>query len=241
VEISNRSITLLLFVTVSLVAGALALTFFKNQSGSVTGGEARAMDFHLKPEVVRTGGIKSPGSARAHTTEGTSPHAVAVDVKDGPLVVEIERVGAYDAARLVCDMFMSERPFERNKVVFPTIPFGECSIRLVGTEVAYAPVYPGDALRCDGVDGQTQCTGGVAARQAATVTVRSALPGALEVDGDPYGPLPLENLRIKVGERQLAVRLDDGRILRWKLVIKPEEQIDVYFPSPDDPGAVTGA
>lgn len=213
-DISNRSIALLLVVTLLLVAGAAALTFGPPIGTSPPAPVAKEMDLHLKPEVVRRGGRKVAG--------------------EGPLTVQVERHTSYETALLECDMYKSERPLDSGRVVFPTIPFGECSILLVGTEIPYAPVYPGDRLTCVGVDGQTQCTGGVAARRAAQVSVRAALPGRLDVDGDPYGALPLENLRMKVGERNLVVRLDDGRTLRWKLVVQPEETIDLYFPDPDN-------
>jgi hypothetical protein len=215
VNISNRSIVVLAVVTLLLVVGAGILTLMPAAPPpqAVSQLSSRPMDFHFKPSVVRRGGRKVE--------------------TEGPLVVNVERTADYETAMLVCDMYISERPFTEGTVVFPTIPFGECSLRLVGTEVPYAPVYPGDTLACVGIDGQTQCTGGVAARRAAQVSVRSELPGTLELDGDPFGALPLENLRMKVGERHIAVKLDDGRTLRWKLVVKPEEMIDVYFASPD--------
>lgn len=216
-NISNRNIVVLAIVTLMLVIGAIALSLAPEPAAQPQAQAPRQLDFHFRPEVVRRGGRKVE--------------------TEGPLVVRVERSGDYESAMLVCDLYKSERPFDSGRVVFPTIPFGECSVRLIGTEIPYAPVYPGDTLNCVGIDGQTQCTGGVAARKAAQVSVRSELPGSLELDGDPFGPLPLENLRMKVGERHLAVRLDDGRTLRWKLVVKPEEVIEVYFGSPDAEGA----
>jgi len=200
-------------VTLALVAGAAVLTFGPPIGGSSSGVEVEVTDLHVQPEVVRRGGRKVQG--------------------EGPLTVLVERRANFETALLECDMYKSERPLMGERVVFPTIPFGECSILLVGTEIPYAPVYPGDRLTCVGVDGQTQCTGGIAAQRAAEVSVRSALPGRLDVDGDPFGALPLENLRLKVGERNLVVRLDDGRSLRWKLIVNPEETIDIYFPDPN--------
>jgi hypothetical protein len=150
-------------------------------------------------------------------------------------------------ALLVCDMYKSERPFVDGGMSFESIPIGDCTVKLSGTDVAYGPVYPGDTLECRAHERKTMCDGGIASDKAGTVTVRSAAAGRLFVDGEDMGPLPLEALRMKVGKRELVVRLDDGRKMTWKLVVQPDELIEVDFPAPPGtaatppPAGATGA
>jgi hypothetical protein len=225
-DISNRSLVLLLMITLVLVGFAGVLTAGLSMSASrITADVAVALapETLVQPHVERRGGGQT------------------IDPQ-GPLLLKLGAGASAGSAMLVCDMYKSERPFVRGELAFPTLPYGDCSVRLSGTTTAYAPVYPGDALVCAGAEDVTQCTGGLAAEHAGTVSVTSALPGALSVDGEPLGRLPQTDLHLKIGRRQLEVTLEDGRTLRWSLIVQPGERVFVNFPSPDgdasDPSGV---
>lgn len=226
-DISNRSLVLLLILTLMLVGAAAALTVGLTYSTAPPPPDVVATvasdEIRVVPEVIRRGGQK-------------------IDPK-GPLIVEVAKGTIAPSALLVCDMYKSERPFYQGGMGFETIPFGDCSVKLSGTDHAYSPVYPGDRLICATVDRKTECTGGIAAEKAGVVTIQAAVDGILWVDDEELGPLPLEAQRLKVGRRDLVLKFSDGRYMKWALVVQPEEEIDVYFPWPGDDkaGAATTA
>jgi hypothetical protein len=217
-DISNRSLILLLVITLVLVGAAAALTVGMSLGGStIEPPPPVVVQATVQPNVVRSGGKK-------------------IDV-EGPLVVEVDKSLASPpaSALLTCDMYKSERPFWEGGMGFPSIPFGNCTVLFSGTSVPYGPVFPGDRLVCSVAETKTVCTGGIAADKAGTLSVSSALPGTLEIDGEDLGALPLSNLKVKVGKRALVVHVTDGRTLSWALNVQPEEQIDVSFPDPTKP------
>lgn len=215
-NISNRSLVFLVALTVFLVVGAGALT--------VVG------PFGHAPRGATT--LASPTAAVLPIVKRHGGRQVA---PKGPLTVELHGAGSFASVLLTCDMYKSERPIAAGKALFESIPLGDCSLRLNGTEAAFSPVYPGDSLKCAAEDAKTVCTGGIATEKAGSVSVASALPGRLEIDLESKGALPKNDLRLRVGTRALAVHLDDGRTLNWKLVVQPEERIEVTFPDPGAP------
>lgn len=211
-NISNRSLVLLLVVTLILVGGAAALTVTLSMKDAASAPVVSAStDVQAVPEVVRKGGKP-------------------IDPK-GPLLVAVPKNQKYDSATLKCDMFVAERPFYEGGMAFESIPFGDCQVLLVGSTKGYGPVYPGDRLECSVTDGTTSCTGGIAAEKAGTVTITSVAGGSLSVDGKDEGALPAE-VKLRVGKRALVVTLPDGRKMTWNLVVQPEEVISVAFPAP---------
>jgi hypothetical protein len=136
-------------------------------------------------------------------------------------------------ATLTCTLVETKRAIVEGEVFWDQVPAdAACRLALVDT-TAYGPVFRGDRLVCAIEDNATVCTGGLATTGAAHVSVASALPGTLDVDGKDLGRLPLTSIQLEVGKRELVVNLDDGRTLRWTLNIQPNEQIGVAFPSPD--------
>jgi hypothetical protein len=211
-NISNRSLVLLLIVTLILVGGAAALTVtlsMKDAAGAPV--VVASADVQVVPEVVRKEGKP-------------------IDPK-GPLLVAVPKGQKYDSATLKCDMFVAERPFYEGGMAFESIPFGDCQVLLVGSTKGYGPVYPGDRLECTVTDGTTTCSGGIAADKAGTVTITSVAGGTLTVDGKDEGALPAE-VKLRVGKRAVVVTLPDGRKMSWNLVVQPEEVISVAFPAP---------
>jgi hypothetical protein len=219
VDISNRSLVILLGITIVLIGGAAALTMRSAIAPLFATNTEKPPEKPpaLLPLVTRDGGKE------LHP--------------DGPLIVTLAHGKSAPTAMLTCVVYKSERPFYQGKLGWDSVPDGDCSVRLSGSETAYGPVFPGDDLECE-VDGKrTRCTGGMAAEHAGVVSVASALPGSLEVDGDDFGHLPLTQLKLRVGKRSLIVHLDDGRPLEWTLDVQPDERISVSFPSPDAPVA----
>lgn len=226
-EISNRSLIILLVATVLLVVGAAVLTFGAKLKAAAEGPPPLpTSQVEIIPEVHRSGktGIEAYGPA----TVTLGPD---VDAR---------------SAQIQCSMYKAERPQVEEKggargFAFEAIPFGtssgDCFLTLSGATTAYGPVFPGDELTCVITDGKTVCTGGLAETKAGTVSVKSTLPGVLQIDGETIGPLPVEAIRVKVGVRDLAVLLDDGRSMKWPLTVQPDETIKVLFPSPDGAAA----
>lgn len=221
-EISNRSLIILLLVTVVLVVGAAVLTFGSKLRAAVEGPPPLpSSQVDVLPEVHRSGGTHIEAYGPATVTLGPD-----VDTR---------------SAQIQCAMYKAERPIVEEKsgargFAFEAIPFGtssgDCFLTLSGATSPYGPVFPGDALTCVITDGKTICTGGLAETKAATVSVKSTLPGVLQIDGDAMGALPLEALRVKVGVRELAVLLNDGRSMKWQLTVQPDEIIKILFPDP---------
>ena len=149
----------------------------------------------------------------------------------GPLRISIRR-GRVATATLSCgSMFRSQRSVQNGGIVFPTIPLGQCSVLLEGADIAYEPIFPGDRLSCWEDRGTTHCTGGIAASYAARVTVTADAPGALYIDGEFLGALPVENSPVRVGRRLVVVDFQHGPIANWTLTVSPDEQIEMRFPS----------
>lgn len=239
-DISNRSLVLLLIITVFLVGAAAVLTFGAQLAKTAKDTEPPlAAELKVEPEVHRSGW--AGGSIE----------------RDGPLTIELEKGVDSVTAMIQCDMYKAERGAFEGGFAFESIPFGNCEVTLAGSNVcapqdprdtdapppcpsvAYGPVFPGDELTCRVTDGKTTCTGGAAASEAGTVSVKSVLPGYLQVDGETIGPLPIEATKMKVGRREIAVLLNDGRTMRWRLVVHPQETIKVLFPSPDGSAPTT--
>ena len=224
-EISNRSLIILLVVTVVLVVGAAVLTFGAKLKAAVEGPPPLpSAEVDVLPEVHRSGGT----------------HIEAY----GPATVTLLPDVDTRSAQIQCAMYRAERPLVEERggargFAFEAIPFGtssgDCHLLLSNSSIPYGPVFPGDELTCSITDEKTTCTGGLAETKAATVSVKSTLPGVLQIDGDPMGALPLEGLRMKVGVRELAVHLNDGRSMKWALTVQPDEIIKILFP---DPGGV---
>lgn len=219
-EISNRSLMILLGVTVSLVLAAVLLTLVGRRTDSNLDVQA-SNDYRIMPVVTRAGGARPEAS---------------VD----PLVVHLRADATAMAATLTCTQVETQRQFVEGEVYWEQVPAdGNCKLLLAGTKTPYGPVFKGDQLECGANGDVTACTGGLASLGAATVSVASALPGVLEVDGVDIGRLPVERTQFEVGKRELVVRLDDGRILRWTLNVQPNEQIGISFPSPDAPASAS--
>ena len=176
----------------------------------------------------------------AQTTEAAPPRPLLPDVSReggrevapaGPLRVRL-RSGRSASATLSCDgVFRSQRPFERGSVAFPTIPLGQCHLRLQGADIPYEPVFPGDRLSCWNEDTTTQCRGGLAATYTARVSIDGAEPGTVFVDGEDLGPLPVEGHSVRVGKRLIIVQFEDGTMATWTLTVSPDETITMHFPS----------
>ncbi len=208
-DLPNRTLVLFAILTAALVALAVIVTFGVGQPPVEV--QTGPPSVAIIPTVVRTGGT-------------------AVDPR-GPLSVR-RSSGRASTATLACDTFKSQRPFENGVAVFPSVPLGECSITLDGTEHEYEPVFPGDQLSC-GPDGfTTECTGGLAASRAARVTVTSDLEGVVEVDGDQLGAIPVFGAPMKIGRREVRVIFPSGEATSWSLVVLPDQNIRVHFPDP---------
>lgn len=226
-EISNRSLIILLVATVLLVAGAAVLTFGAKIKAAAEGPPPLpSSQVEIIPEVHRSGKTDIEAYGPATVTLGPD-----VDAR---------------SAQIQCNMYKAERPQVEEKggargFAFEAIPFGtssgDCFLTLSGATTAYGPVFPGDELTCVITDGKTVCTGGLAETKAGTLSVKSTLPGVLQIDGDAVGPLPVEAIRVKIGVRELAVLLDDGRSMKWQLTVQPDETLKVLFPSPDGAAA----
>lgn len=210
-EITNRSILVLVAVTVVLLAIALLLALQPTAPPPRASPEAPAPK-RLIPQVTREGG---------ETIESS-----------GPLTVSLQRGASAETASLLCQMFRSERAFRRGVLQFPTIPLGDCALKLTGSEREYAPVFPGDRLSCRVHEGRTECTGGVAWEKAATVSVSSDLPGTLRLNGQEVGELPAVGLKLNVGGNLIEVALSDGSSHQWDLRVSPRERVQVHFPVP---------
>lgn len=221
-NISNRSLVLLLVVTVVLVAAAAAITLKTAPKPLVVEDVAPGVqEMDVLPEVHRSGGLQ--------------PDTV---LSTGPLTAKVDAATDTRSATLSCgDMLRAERPVFEGGVAFEGVPFGNCTLVLNGAATAYGPVYPGDELECTVIDGRTSCTGGLAIAKAGTVSFKSTLPGQLLIDGESKGPLPVEAVKVPVGTRVVAVHLDDGRTMKWNLVVQPDEVIKVLFPDPKPTGA----
>jgi hypothetical protein len=206
VDLSNR--TLALFGTFTAVLAVLAIVVTLRVDVSSAPSDAADQGVSVRPVVTRTGGTD-------------------VEPK-GPLVVRLGS-GRSSTARLTCELFRSQRPFERGAVTFPTVPLGECSILLEGTTTSYSPVFPGDTLTCGIAGDATECTGGLAASRAARVEVTSDRAGMAYIDDVAVGPVPVSH-EVKIGRRALKVAFDDGTYASWSLVVLPDQAITVHFP-----------
>jgi len=221
-NISNQTLIGLLIVTLLLVGAAVGLTVAgSSDPPPVPKVEPRSAQLSVLPKVTRVGDQK-------------------ID-PNGPLLVEIDKETDAPSATLECGavgqtgepaMYKSEHRAYKGRLGINSLPFGDCSLRLAGTEVAFSPVYPGDRLKCHAEGTATVCSGGIATEKAGLVTVRSAVGGQLFVDGEDQGALPVEKLKMNVGNRALRVRLADGREMGWNLDVNPAEFIDVEFPDP---------
>jgi len=153
-----------------------------------------------------------------------------LDVK-GRLKVKVPLESASRTAMLVCDTYKSERSFEPDgQVTFPSVPVGNCGIRLSGTETQFAPVYPGDELDCEPVDAATRCTGAIAVERAGKVHITSDFQGSILVDGEEIGPVPVDEWPLPVGEHHIELVRDDGKSTSWTLRVAADEELWVHFP-----------
>lgn len=213
-DISNRALVILLAVTLVLVVASAALTLGGRGRSEQPLTHANRTDLRIMPVVTRAGG-------------GTPEQSI------DPLVVTRAEGTLESSATLTCTLVQTERAFVEDEVYWEQVPSdGACKVKL-GAKTPYGPVFRGDRLTCH-VEGEaTVCTGGLATMGAAFVSIASALPGTLEVDGKDFGPLPVDRIQLEVGKRELVVHLSDGRTLRWTLNVQPNEQIGVAFPSPD--------
>ncbi len=223
-NISNQTLTALLLVTLLLVGAAVALTFAGgSEPPSVPEVETRSVQISVLPKVTRIGDQK-------------------ID-PNGPLLVEIDKGTDAPSATLECGAtgqtpsgesaaYKSEHRAYKGRLGIASLPFGSCGLRLAGTEQAFSPVYPGDRLKCRAEGVRTVCTGGIATEKAGIVSVHSEIGGQLFVDGQDSGPLPVEKLKMNVGNRGLIVRLADGQEMQWTLNVNPGEQLVVEFPDP---------
>ncbi len=191
------------------------------------------LEFSPRTQVAQTDGVPPPAPLIPAVTRSGGR-----DVQtSGPLRVGIRR-GRVDAATLDCDgLFRAQRPTSGEGVVFPTIPLGQCHITLVGSDVSYEPVFPGDRLSCWIDDHTTLCTGGMAASYAARVSIAGDSPGMVSIDGEDLGTLPVENASVRVGKRLVIVTFDNGATAVWTLTVAPDEEIAMQFPS--EPGGMS--
>ncbi len=216
-QLSDRTLVLFAVFAAMLAATALWLEFRPRTTVAETNGGPPPAP--LIPVVTRSGG-RDVGTA-------------------GPLRVGIRR-GRVDAATLDCDgLFRAQRPTSSGRVVFPTIPLGQCHITLVGSDIPYEPVFPGDRLSCWIDDHTTLCSGGMAASYAARVSVAGDSPGTVSVDGVDLGALPVQNAPVRVGKRLVVVTFDEGATAVWTLTVAPDEEIAMHFPS--EPAGMSGA
>ena len=193
---------------------------------AILAGTALWLEYGARPPVALA--IDAPPPPLIPTVRREGGREVA---PSGPLRVRLEG-GRASSATLSCDgVFRSQRPFERGAVAFPTIPLGQCSVMLQGTDVPYEPVYPGDQLACRNQDGITACSGGLAVSYAARVSIGSETAGEVYVDGEDAGRLPVSDHPVRVGKRLVVARFDDGTTASWTLVVSPDETIHMHFPS----------
>lgn len=216
-EVSNRSLVLLLGVTLALLAGAIVLSIDLStlDDGPLQPGPDV---LQLMPEVRRSGAV---------VLDHEGPLLVNVRVDDGQ--------PAPTTALLQCESYKSERPVDpaRSLVWYTSVPIGNCTLRLFESDAPYGPVYPGDELECRSLNGFTDCTGGQALEHAGVLSVTSATGGALALDGVELGPVPVSGIDAPVGRHVVEVTLDDGRVLMWNLIVHPDEEIHMRFPDPD--------
>lgn len=213
-DISNRALVILLAVTLVLVVASAALTLGGRGRGDRSLSNANGSDLRIMPVVTRAGGGLPEKS-------------------HDPLVLTLREDTSAAAATLSCTLVEAQRAIVEGEVYWDQVPAdGNCKVRLDATS-AYAPVFRGDQLTCWIEGDATVCSGGLATMGAAYVSIASALPGVLDIDGKDYGHLPVVRIQLEVGKRELVVHLDDGRTLRWTLTVQPNEQIGVAFPSPD--------
>jgi len=209
VYVSNRD--LVVMATAAFVVAACAVLMTVNAVPD------RVREEHAPTDVVAV----VPNVAR----EGGAP----IDPQ-GPLTVRA--IGTPpDSVLLTCDMFKAQRGFEGHLAWFSSLPVGDCALSF-GNARPWSPVYPGDSLACQVRDGSTECTGGLATSRAGRVSVTSATPADLYVDGALVGPLPARDLALRVGTRALRLAYADGRSARYALIIEPDQRIRVTFPSP---------
>lgn len=210
-DVSNRSLALGAVAAFVLAACAVLMTVV-----------AAPVDMELPatptdrvavvPEVLRDGGAEIDAS--------------------GPLAVQVERGTDTQSVLLTCGQYKAERPVEAGLVVFPSLPIGDCELRIAGTDASYGPVFPGDRVRCGAQGRITTCTGGLAHSQAGSLTVTSVAAATVSLDGAELGEAPVEAIEARVGGRRVRLDYPDGRYAEWSLVVAPDQEITVHFPRP---------
>ncbi|MBN2798965.1 MAG: hypothetical protein JXX28_07435 [Deltaproteobacteria bacterium] len=212
-EITNRSIVLLVALIVVLGLGATLLGYLLTLDRGPRS-DTPQLDRHvdLMPTVFRRGG------ARLETR--------------GPVEVRLSKGSNQGTISLTCDSHRSERPFIDGLAFFDSIPLGDCSLTFSSQDDAFGPVLPGDKLVCHTKDYITHCAGSLADAHPASLDVSSELPGVLFVDGEEIGPLPLKALHQRMGTHELMVVTEEGVTLHWPLKVNADEGVEVHFPSP---------
>lgn len=211
-DITNRSIAILLFVALALgSAGALFSIhrFGENaQAPQITNAGPHVV--FVIPEITRT--------------QGTGPRA------DGPLLVRIDHTTRAKTATLTCGVYKAQRRFENRQVEFPSVPTSDCQLKLEGSLYRYSPILPGDILRCSEKSGETRCVGSGLDSQIGTLSIRTDVIATVDIDDKPLGQLPIENHKVRAGAHTLVVNIEGGATVHWTLVVNGMEEINMFFP-----------
>jgi len=240
VEITNRTIAILISVTLVLVLCAVWFTFDPRPAEVVTSTYFRPDPQPEKPPAV------IPLVKRAGKGEFTPKGSLEIRSKAGAQA---------DTATLLCGdvefpLFRAQQKLKRNQAYFAELSSDGCTVILQKTldasegeyeafKPGYGPVYPGDKVTCTVRDARTWCEGGVAHKRSGSVTIRAAVPASISVDGEDLGTLPVENRKMRMGKHQLKITYGSGRESEWPLNIGADEAIQVFFPEPK--GASTTA
>lgn len=216
-QISNRSLLLILVAAVALVGAALWLAL-RPKAPPTQVAENDVMDDVIldePPDVNRSGGIewKPEGPVEVFSAENT-------------------------LVKLECDGLRKERRIREGKATFDSIPPAGCDLMLHpdGEEeapkvVPFYPLLPGDVVTCRVERKEIACDGSLAEKHAATMVAWSQGPGMVKVDGEEIGPVPIEDYKLPVGRHRIEFV---GRRARssWTLTVSPDEFIEILFHSP---------
>ncbi|MBT3221719.1 MAG: hypothetical protein HN348_21790 [Proteobacteria bacterium] len=213
-NITNRSIAILLFVALALgSAGALfSIHKFGENTGLPKLHQPEPQVVFVIPEIKR----------KANSTSGARA--------DGPLLVRIDHTTKAKTATLTCGVYKAQRRFENRQVEFPNVPSADCQLKLEGSLYRYSPILPGDILRCSEKSGETRCVGSGLDSQTGTLAIGSDVIANAYIDDKLIGPLPVKDHKVKVGPHTIEVRLKSGAEVHWTLVVNGMEDINMFFP-----------
>jgi len=223
VQISNRSLLLLLVAAVALVSAAVWLTLRPPAPPSeMTEEEVRATVVDEPPDVKRSGG-----------SDWKPQGPVTVTAAEGSLV------------KLDCDGLRKERRVSEGVASFDQIPPAGCYLSLVPPQdddspaptdeqdklIPFYPLLPGDNVTCRREKVDVACDGSLAQAHAATLVAWSQGPGVVKLDGEEIGEVPIEDYKVPVGQYRLQFEGERARSSST-LTVRPDEFIEILFHSP---------